>query len=498
MLAKRIAVGALWLVGARLATKSLDLIAMLVIARILVPADFGLFALAATVLLVTEAVTDFSLANAIVQMREPPDDVYDTAFTLNTARGLVLSGVLLSVAWPFATLYDDARLAPIITVLAAVPILRGLASPRMAFLQRQLQFRPAFQLEAAGKVGAFVASVVAALLTRSYWAFVAGMIAAPAVSALLSYWLAPYRPKFGLSHWRPIFAFSGWLTLSNAINTLNWQADRLFIGGQFGNDTLGQYTVGSELASLPTNAPVHPLMQALYVGFSKLSGDRERLQGAYLISQSGVLGIALPIGILVSIFAYPIVEVTVGASWSTTAFVLQALTPILALQMVTGPAQAIAMVTGNTSSIFRRDVMMFLMRITLIVVGMLLAGFPGIVYARIGSGLFIIILNLSLVRKIIGISVARQIMSPWRLYISGIATAACAYLTGREFGVLEHVELSDFLSIGAIAAASLLVFAICDLTLWWLVKPKQSLESAILATLGKARPRPGVTDAGTS
>lgn len=495
MLASRIAKGAIWLVGARLATKTLDLVAMLIVARLLVPADFGLFALAATVLLVMEAVTDLSLSNAIVQMHEPPEAVYDTAFTLNLARGLIVFVVLLAIASPFAHFYGDPRLSPIISAVAAVPVLRSLASPRLAHLQRQLIFRPIFYLESAGKIAAFAASVTAAILTRSHWALVAGMIANPAISTLFSYMVAPYRPAFGLRDWKPIFAFSGWLTLSNTVNTLNWQADRLFIGGQLGPGVLGQYTVGSELASLPTNAPIQPMMQALYAGFSKIKGDQDRLRAAYLLSQSFVLAVALPLGVVVSVFAYPIVDLTVGPDWPITALVLQVLTPVLALQMITGPAQAIAMVTGNTSRIFVRDVWMLIVRLTLIVVGISLAGIVGIIVARVASGLFIVELNISLVKRILGLGVASQLASPWRVYISSIVLALLLYLLGHELNVLGVARPADIPTIATVIAVSLPAYALCNFGLWLFGRPANSIEAKVISAIASFRPLPRVKNA---
>lgn len=480
MLTARVASGALWLVSARLATKALDLVALLIVARLLVPADFGLFSLAASVLLVMNAVTDLSLSNAIIQMRDPPEAVYDTAFTLNLVRGLVLCAALVSAAWPFAELYGDARLAEILLALATVPLLRSFASPRMAFLQRQLQFSQAFYLEAAGKIAAFVASVVAAYLTRSYWALVAGMIAAPALSSLLSYRFAPYRPKLGLTDWKPIFAFSGWLTLSNVANTLNWQADRFFIGGALGTSVLGQYTVGSELASLPTNAPVMPIMQALYAGFAKLSQDVVRLKNAYLTSQAVVIGIALPIAVAVSVFAHSIIEIAIGPDWAAAGFVVQVLAPVFALQMLTAPAQSIAMVRNRTDIVFKRDLVALALRVPLILAGLYLAGLEGVVWARVVSGIAIIGLNLMLMKSILGSTILEQVMAPWRSYVSGAAMAGFMVFVAARLGLDDAADLSAVPALAGLTVAGFALYATIHMALWGTTRPHNSAERKII------------------
>lgn len=480
MLAHKVASGALWLVGARLATRVLDLVSMLVVARLLVPADFGLFALAAGLLLILNAVTDLSLANAIIQMRDPPEAIYDTAFTLEALRGLALGALIAAAALPFASVYGDERLAPILFSLAAVPVVRALASPRMAGLQRALQFRPAFYLEASGKLAAFVAAVAVAVLTRSYWALVAGMIAAPAISTLLSYGLAPYRPAFSLRDWRPIFAFSGWLTLSNTVNTLNWQADRFLIGGHLGTAVLGQYTVGSELASLPTNAPIMPIMQALYAGFARLSHDPARLSAAYLMSQCIVMALALPIAITVSFFAHPIIRFAVGPEWAASAFVVQVLAPVFAVQMLTAPAQSIAMITGRTRSIFGRDIVSLAVRLPLIFVGLAVAGFSGVVWARVASGLFIIVLNLVLVQGILGVPILRQVLAPWRSFASAAAMAGFLWWCRSRIEAAAALDLSVLAELAGIASAGFAVYGAVHLLLWSFTRPENSAEGRLL------------------
>ena len=258
MLGRKVAFGALWLVGSRIATKAMNLVAMLVVARLLTPADFGLVALAATVWLILDAITDLSLSEALIRMPAPPKAAYDTALTMNALRGLVLSAIMLAMAVPFAEIYGDPRLIDLLLVLAICPLFKGLVSPRMADLARALRLKLVFTLEVGAKAASFVASIGFAVATQSYWALIAGLVAAPAVNFAVSYVLAPYRPGVSLAYWREILRFSGWLALSQAIVTLNAHVDRFFVGGHLGQADLGQYTVGTELAMLPTQGPVLP------------------------------------------------------------------------------------------------------------------------------------------------------------------------------------------------------------------------------------------------
>src|SRR5690606_33023004 len=97
---------------------------------------------------------------------------------------ITLAVGIAAAAYPFAAVYGDPRLRGILFALTAIPLARGLISPRMAHLQRELRFRPMFYLEAGGKLAAFLASVTVALATHSYWALDA-MEGPTPVSALI-------------------------------------------------------------------------------------------------------------------------------------------------------------------------------------------------------------------------------------------------------------------------------------------------------------------------
>jgi O-antigen/teichoic acid export membrane protein len=395
--------------------------------------------------------------------------------------------VLAAVAGPCAAAYDDPRLVPLTLALGLAPVARGLASPRLAHLSRQFEFRAQMLVEVGGKAAAFVASVTVALAFRSHWALIAGMIAAPALSSALSYAVAPYRPRLSLHEARSIFAFSGWLTLSQALNQLNWQLDRFVIGGRLGTATLGQYAVGSELASLPTQAPVQPMMAALFAGFARVAHDRDRFRAAYLAAQAMVMALALPIGFAVSALSAPLVALALGPEWADASFVVAVLAPVFALQMLAGPAQSAAMAAGATRAIFRRDVVAFALRVPLVLAGLALGGFAGVVWARVVSGLAVVVLNMGIMRRLTGAGVGAQLAAPWRsLAAAGAMFAVLTALGPLDPGGGEAAARALF--VAAAAAAGGAVYVAVHLLLWLVARRPAGPETRLLTLAARLVP----------
>ena len=486
MLGRKVAFGALWLIGSRVATKAMNLIAMLVVARLLTPADFGLVALAATVWLILDAITDLSLSEALVRMPAPPKSAYDTALTMNAMRGLLLSALLLGMAVPFAELYGDPRLTDLLLALAICPVFKGLVSPRMADLARALRLKMVFALEVSAKSASFVASIGFAIATQSYWALIAGLIAAPAINFAVSYILAPYRPGISLSHWREIFAFSSWLTLSQAIVTMNAQADRFFVGGHLGPADLGQYAVGTELATLPTQGPVLPITRALYVGFAKLVDNLDQLRSAFLTSQLLVVALTLPLGLVVAVLAEPLILLTIGPEWLKAAFVVQVLAPMAAIRVVTATVQPMAMATGNTKMLFRREALAFALRMPVILVGLYTAGFAGLVWGRALCTLIYIYLNVKMAQRILGLSVVEQLTAPWRSLTSGAVMVACMLVVKQLFPADAGDTVTLIIHTGSLFCLGFLVYGGVHLLLWRITGYPAGPERRVLQLLKRA------------
>jgi lipopolysaccharide exporter len=430
----RLANGAIWVATARGLTNLFAFLSTLVLARLLTPADFGLVALATTMLAVLSALTELSLANALVHHVEPTNEHLNTAWSLNMMRGVLIGLLFCAIADPIASLYKDPRLMPIMIVLGLTSIMSGATNPKIVMFARNLVFRQDFILTVLSKFAGFLTALVAALIYRSYWALVIGSVTTQLSTILLSYLICPYLPRASLRHASDLWSYSVWLWLGGIVNTLNWKSDQLLIGGSLGPADLGYYTMGDNLAAMPTREATAPLVQTLFPVFARLRSDPPKLRRAYCSTQTFLSAVALPIAIGCALIAEPLVSLTMGEKWLPAVPVIQVLSCVYGLQTLSTAVQPLAMAQGRTRRLFGRDFLNLIIRLPTVIIGLLLGGITGIIYARAITGTVAILINMGLVSEIIGTPVMAQLAVNLRSLLSVAVMAFAVFAAERVIG----------------------------------------------------------------
>lgn len=489
----RLVKGTAWLSLARLFVNALSVLSTFALARLLAPSDFGLVALGTTMMMVLTDVTELSLAQALVRHANPQRAHFDTAWTLNALRGSLLGALFALASWPAARLYGDERLAGIMLALGASIVLSGLTNPRRVLLTRQLIFRQEFVLDVGQKLAGVLASVTVAWLTQSYWALVVGILATQASNVALSYLVLPYLPRPRLAHARELLSFSIWLSAVQLVNTLNWRFDALFVGKFLGSTALGHYTMGSTLASIPTRETTGPLRQTFFPAFASMREDMPRLTAAYQRAQAVVTAVALPAGVGAALVADPLVRLAMGEKWVPAIAIVQALAAVYALQTLGSSADALGMALGRTRLLFWRSLQMLLIRVPLIVAAMLLYGLPGLIAARVCTGLVATAVNMLVVRQLIGLSLRAQLQANRRALLACGAMVAAALAAALPFAPsTEARQLA--LQAAAMGTAAALGYFGATALLWHGARrppgPEQELQRLLQQLRGKLRARP--------
>jgi PST family polysaccharide transporter len=443
------------LIASKILSRCFDVATFAVLARLLVPADFGLVAIAMSVLAIFDAVLELPIPLALMALPERTKAHFDTAFTLQLARGAVLALVLLLVAWPIAAFYHDNRLIALLCVLSLAPVSSGLISPRMTEYAVKLDFRQIFVLEVSSKLVALVVSVDAAWWGGGYWSIALATLASPLTWVIISYIFAPYFPTLTLTEWNVFAKYLRWTTLSQLVIATNSQMDQLLLGRFVSRFELGAFSVALSLCAMPNQIFISQTFKPLLVGFSLVRDDRPRLMQAYLKSQNSIVAASLPLLVGMCITAEPLIRVFLGDQWSAAAPSLQWLSLAAIPYLFVGPLGPLGIALNKPSIFFKIAFIEFSFKLPLLLIGLLLYGIPGVLAVRLTTAVVMMVSSMLAVKALIGLRIGTQLFFPWRPVLSVCVMALALKLTGGMVSIEpDHAELVLrlvlFCGIGAI------------------------------------------------
>lgn len=465
VLGREMAKGTGWMVGARLAVQGIGVLSTIVLARLLVPADFGLVALATTFSAALQAVSEFSFDVVLIQNQRATRQHYDTAWTLSICRNAILAVALAASARLVASLFGDPRLEMIVYCLAVATLMDGFQNIGIVDFRKQLNFRRDFIFMVVAKLGAFVITVPLAFAWRNYWALVLGIVGGTVIRLALSYMMHGFRPKLTFAHWREIMHFSKWLVLVNIGGFLYNRSDTFVLGKLAGAQVVGVYSIAFEIANMVTSNLITPLRRAIFPAYSKLSDDVEALRKAFIDVFGLVALVGMPAAVGLGVVAEPLVHVMLGAKWLGAIPLIQVLSIYGFLSCISAGSGPIFLARARPEYTFWVLGGGAVIMIPLLFVGVRHAGAVGAAWAVTVAAAVAGCADFALVCHLLRLSPLRLFAVAWRPVLASVVMAF-AVIELRTLLPVPGDALEWGASLGASVGAGLLVFPSALLVLW--------------------------------
>jgi O-antigen/teichoic acid export membrane protein len=475
--------GAAWMVLFRLFDRSIGIVSTVVLARLLLPADFGLVAMAMSVIAIIEMATAFSFDIALIQKKDPTREHFDTAWTLNLALATGGGLVTVALAYPAAAFYGDERLAAVMLAIGAAWFVSGFENIGVVNFRREMNFGAEFRLLATKRVVTFAVTMTAAVLFRSYWTLVIGMAAGRLCGVLLSYLMQPYRPRLCFSRARELFSFSGWMLLSNLAMVLLSRAPHFVVGSMFGARTLGAYTVGSEIANLPHTELVAPINRAMFPGYSRLTDDMQAFRKTCVDATSAIFHLVLPMSIGVALMAPQVVRLLLGPQWSEAVPIIQILSFAGAVSALTAnnmsAYQALGMPRLCTATLLARMLLLF--------AGLAVLARPfgvvGVALAEVCAALGSLVVSVPILSRVLKLGPLSYLLILVRPLLAGVLMGVVLHFVLPAPG---GPEMSLMQSIGWLIGGSVtgvVTYPLFAAALWWAAGRPDGVEPMLFNKL---------------
>ena len=471
--------GAAWLVLFRLTERGIGFVSTLILARMLVPADFGLVAMATSLLAALDLLHAFSFDLALIQNQQAQRHHYDTAWTFAVLFGILKSLALCLLAVPAARFFAEPRLGPLVYALALYTLIEGFDNIGIVAFQKDLELHKEFWFGLAKKLVGFAVTVPLAFWLRSYWALMAGILSARLTSLVLSYWMHPFRPRFSLGGARDLFNFSKWLLLNNLLIFVNNRGTDFVIGKLSGARALGLYSISYEIANLPTTELVWPISRAVFPGYARMANDLPRLREAFLQVISLVALFTVPAGITIALVAEPLVQFLLGAKWSDAVPLIQVLAVFGVVRSLHGPMGSIYLALGKPRFVAGFQCVQIGVAITLMLLLVPRYGTIGAAYALLAGASLAMSVNYIFALRELQLPVAELVRALWRPIVGAAAMAAAVGAIGSPWPG-ENGAVTNVLRLGALCAVAAVSYVVVVLLCWWMARRPEGPESQIV------------------
>lgn len=422
-----------WSVLNNVLTRSATLLTGIVLARLLVPEDYGVFAVALVALQLLMSLNDVGLSAAVIRW---PGDV--RALT-GTAYVLVLgaSGLLFGVSWVGAPAFADVLGAPdavgVVRAMSVALLVDGSVGVHTALLTREFAQGRRAVADVTNVVVYAAVAVVLACLGAGPWSMVWGRLAGNGVSAVIIWWYAPrVRPGWDTAQARALLRFGVPLAGSSVLLVLIANIDYVVVGGVLGPVQLGLYVLAFNLSSWPVNMFSFAVRRVSLAGFAQLLPDRERTAAAFGHALSLLLAAALPVCVLLAVLAGPVVHVLYGAKWSGAVPALVALALLGAARIALELAYDLLVAAGHTRRILVLQLIWLVLLGPALLVGARLDGTRGVGLAQLAVALLVVVPTFTAAVQRAGVPGGLLARSSVRPLLGGAAAAlvAAAVLAG--------------------------------------------------------------------
>ena len=316
----RVASGVAWSFSEKLLTMIIQMVVSIVVARQLMPSDFGVMAIMTFFTSVALAIVDSGFSQTLIRKSEPTDEEYRSVLGFNVVVSVVLYVVLVAVARPLATLYDSPVIADIAPVLFLVLPINSLCVVQTVMYTREFRFALLSKIVFVSSLVSGVVAVAMAFMGFGIWSLVAQRLLQMGIKAaafwLLRRWRTTARCSFAAL--RAMAPFSLRLLATDLIASIYNNVAQLFIGKMHTTSTLGYYSQAQKLKELPVTSTVQAVQGVTYAALAKIADDDAKFSEGYLRIQRLLAFVLFPVMLGFVAIAEDMFLLLLGQRWMPT------------------------------------------------------------------------------------------------------------------------------------------------------------------------------------
>lgn len=278
--------GSLYNVFARFFNKIIGFFSTMIIVRIIVPDDFGIFLKAFAVFSIIEIIAYTGFYQAILVIKECKPAHYATCFTLNIILSSFMGGVLYLTSDIWSVFLRQSELAMVFPILSLKIVLSGFVNPRFYDLQKEFRHYEDFLFQIMIKISSIICNLIFVFYFKNFMGLAWGQLFYIICFLILSYIFVPWRPFFSLSKYKDFLQYSFLNVKSNILEHIIHNMDRFLLVRYVSTTILGLYHFAFELAEQFIYQLLHPFIRTFFPVYASIQNDIDKLKETYIVSLS--------------------------------------------------------------------------------------------------------------------------------------------------------------------------------------------------------------------
>jgi len=443
--------GGFYLSLANIGTQIVSIVVTIILARLLLPKDFGLIALATTYIGLIDMLANISFGSAIIYYHKSTQRQLSTLYWINCIWALFIFMLIYSTVPIAASFYNEVALIDIVRISALTILISPLFTIHYKIKERDIEFVLLSKLTIAATFTGSVSAVIAAYLGMGVYALVIKIIVSTFTKLVLVLLFVRWKPSltFRLQEVKNMIWYSLKLKISQTFFYIERNVDYLVLGKFFSSSILGYYAFSYNIMYSPVKRISYIFSDILFPAFSYLKNDRQKIIRGLLKSLQIIALVSFPAMTLIAINADWIVKIIFGHKWDEAVPIIEVLAFAGAIQSVSQPAGVVFKSIGKPEIGIYLAPIRALLVVVAIVLGALLGNILTVAYLILVAKIISLIMVLSIIRYFI----------PYRL-LDLIRSFKGSLINIAVLGLMQYISVSQLSVPGWLKFSSTIIVAL--------------------------------------
>jgi O-antigen/teichoic acid export membrane protein len=434
--------GMIWSAVQRYSTMLITFISGIILARLLMPEDYGAIGMLLIFMSLAEVFIDAGFGSALIQKKNPTQTDYSTVFYFNIVMSVILYVVIYLSAPAIAEFYRMPILCKVLRVQGLILFIYAFNIIQRNQIRKNLKFKVLSKVTITTSIISLIVTVILAYMGFGVWALVAQYFLGALIPCVFFWLTMNWRPtwEFSWASFRELFGFGSYMFLTHLFTTFSQRITGLLVGRWYNPETMGYYTKASSFSKYATLSISGVMIQTTYPLYASVQDDRERLINMVKRITSTLAYVTVPMLSILILIAKPLIVLLYSDRWLPSV-------PYFQILCIGGMAGCLLSVNQQTIAAIGKSKVFFTwtivkesVGIASQIIGLIIWGIWGLLAGKVFASWFSYIVNISLVSKHVGYKHYQQLIDLSPIFLASGISLALGYFISGLFGLDFYVD----------------------------------------------------------